>query len=80
MNATERLVANLTICMESDVKNIIEKIWVDQLVEEFVKEVQPKVKEKLEELAFSTIESYYSADIMKDTLNINFNLRNSDGS
>jgi hypothetical protein len=69
-----RLIDNISICMESQVKGIIEKIWIDRAVEEFVQEIKPKIEEKLKELTFDTIERYYSATYMKDNLNIHFKL------
>jgi hypothetical protein len=73
--SVNRLVDNLSICMEGEVKLILEKIWMDQLVEEFVQSVKPKVEEKLKELTFDTINRFYSVDIMKENLVIQFNLK-----
>ena len=70
-----KLVDNLSICIEDEVKSIVEKIWMDRLVEEFVQEVKPQVEEKLKLLAFDTINRYYSAMDMKERLDISFSVK-----
>jgi len=74
VSSINRLIDSLSICMEKEAKAILEKIWIDQLVGEFVQSVKPKVEAKLSEITFDSINRFYSADIMKDQLEVHFKL------